>query len=93
MKKTNQEKILIFMLDKEEWKVSDFTDTNKPHFVGYKAGSRINELIKDFWYVEHHRDEGRFAVYRLTDIGRQKAKSLVGNRWEETESLSNGWYS
>ena len=88
LKKNHHEQILIFMLEKEEWKVSDFTNAWRPHFVSYKAGSRLNELMDD-GFVEHHRNEGRFAVYRLTEAGRAYAMALVQRLCQLSEEYYN----
>lgn len=52
-----------------EYRVQDFTRPTAPCFIGYEAGTRICDL-RSAGLVERVGFCERFAVYRLTELGK-----------------------
>lgn len=50
-----------------KWMIKDFQKWE--YFIGYKAGTRINELMKLWYVISEKIDWSQFHVYSLTEKG------------------------
>lgn len=81
----------------KEWMVYHFNQGK--NFVWYEAGTRLWDLVRE-WYVESHKMEGtRFCYYSLTDKGLQfipdkntVAEDCSGIFWELPTQEEKQWW-